>query len=174
MDIRFDQDASANLDLGEEMVEAFDLIISKFQNLQQLILYSIRIEIRSHAIFYLDLAMREGNYSSEEENSEPDPYIGLLNNDLTIMEEIISESLPPRQARFLFDGITELMSTVLISNVRTLRQISGNGVNRLLSNILALQQNLISFTTLYENHLDRAKKYLSLLQLEGPVFQVSD
>ena len=51
----------------------------------------------------------------EDTHPEPDPYIGLLNTDLTEMEEIIANSLPPRQARFIFDGITGLMCTVLAS-----------------------------------------------------------
>ncbi|KAJ3373709.1 hypothetical protein HDU91_006038 [Kappamyces sp. JEL0680] len=132
------------------------------------ILYAVRIEIRCHTIFYLDLAIREGSYFTDEDLFEPDPYIGLLNSDLTMMEEMISDALPPRLARFLFDGITQLMSAILISNVKHLRQVNANGVNRLLSNVVALHQNLISFTALYDKDLDKAKKYFSLLKMTGP------
>ena len=81
---------------------------------------------------------------------------------------MISTALPPRQARFIFDGITHLMSTILIQNVRHLKQVTPNGVKRLLSNILSLQQNLISFTALFEKDLQKAQKYFGLLELTGP------
>ena len=72
----------------------------------------------------------KGNYVGEEDNPEPDPYIGLLNTDLTEMEEIITNSISPRKARFIFDGITGLISTVLIHNIRQLRQLSLCGIER--------------------------------------------
>jgi hypothetical protein len=37
----------------------------------------------------------------EDENSEPDPYIGLLNQDLIMIEEIITISLSPRRAKYI-------------------------------------------------------------------------
>jgi exocyst complex component 4 len=110
----------------------------------------------------------QGNYFVDEVTYQPDPYIGLLNGDLTMIEEMISDSLPPRQARFLFDGITHLISSILIGNIKHLKNVNQYGVKRLLSNILSLQQNLISFSALHEKDLDRAKKYFSLLQLTGP------
>lgn len=72
----------------------------KFETLMENILYTIRIEIRCHVMYYLDLAIREGDYFSEEEQLDPDPYIGSLNVDLTQIEVVIIGALPPRQARF--------------------------------------------------------------------------
>ena len=161
-DLKFDADAKIDLVLDAAMEESFDHITSNFRQLIQHVLYTIRIEIRCHTIFYLDLAIREGNYNSEEDHPEPDPYIGLLNTDLTMMEEMISESLPPRLSRFLFDGITQLMTAVLISNTKTLKMVNACGIERLLSNVLSLQQNLISFTSIHENELEKCKKFFLL------------
>lgn len=113
--------------------------------------------------------MREGNYCQDKDDSEPDPYIGLLNTDLTVMEEMISEALAPRKARFLFDGITQLMTSVLISNLKQIKQINIHGVNRLVSNVHSLQQNLISFTVVFDKDLEKAKKYFTLLAYSGSV-----
>ncbi len=129
-------------------------------------LFSIRIEIREHVIYYIDLAMREGNYVSDEEQIEPDPYIGLLNSDLIQIEEMILQSLPPRKARFIFDGITELMATILMQNLRHIRQININGIKRLLSNVHALQQNLASFTYVQDQYLERCSQYFELLRMK--------
>jgi exocyst complex component 4 len=136
----------------EDLQYEFDTLENDFKRLELQILYIIRNEVRCHTIYYLDLAIREvrqkvpissethplfpsypplqGNYVTEELHAEPDPYISLLNTDLTEMEEIISNSLPPRYARFVFDGITGLMSSVLIHNIRQLRQVTLSGVDR--------------------------------------------
>jgi exocyst complex component 4 len=161
-DIKFDADGKIDLVLDKTMEESFDQIATNFSQLIEHVLYTIRIEIRCHTIFYLDLAIREGNYNSEEENPEPDPYAGLLNNDLTLMEEMISAALPPRLSRFLFDGITQLMTAVLISNTKTLKVVNASGIERLLGNVLSLQQNLISFTSIHENDLEKCKKFYLL------------
>jgi exocyst complex component 4 len=168
-EIKFDADGRIDLVLDKAMEESFDNITANFSQLIQHVLFTIRIEIRCHTIFYLDLAIREGNYNSEEEHPEPDPYIGLLNTDLTMMEEMISESLPPRLSRFVFDGITQLMSAVLISNTKSLKVVNAFGIERLLSNVLSLQQNLISFTSIYENELEKCKKFYLLFSKNAEV-----
>ena len=118
-------------------------------------------------MYYLDLAIREGNYCAEEEQLDPDPYIGLLNNDLTQLEEMIMDALPPRQAKFAFEGLTQLMASVLIVNLRHLKQINDNGTKRLLSNVHSLQQNLIGFSLIQDQHLDKARKYFECLARRG-------
>ena len=80
---------------------------------------------------------------AEEAHPEPDPYIILLNTDLTEMEEIITTSLPPRFARFVFDGITGLMCSVLIHNIRQLRQVTLSGADRYVLILLLASQKLI-------------------------------
>jgi exocyst complex component 4 len=121
-------------------------------------------------MFYLDLAIREGNYCAEDEQLDPDPYIGLLNTDLTQIEEMIMEALPPRQARFIFEGLTQLMTSVLIVNLRHLKQVNKNGVTKLLNNVHSLQQNLIGFTLVQDQHLEKAKKYFECLGTEDAEF----
>jgi exocyst complex component 4 len=113
----------------------------------------------------LDLAIREGNYFAEEEQLDPDPYIGLLNTELTQIEEMIMDALPPREAKFVFDGLTQCMASVLIINLRHLKQINGNGITRLLNNVHSLQQNLIGFSLVQDQHLDKARKYFECLAM---------
>lgn len=62
-------------------------------------LFTLRLEIRCHAIFYLDLAIREGSYHLDEDDPAPDPYIDTLNADLSSIEDIISKSVPLRIQR---------------------------------------------------------------------------
>lgn len=66
----------------------------------------------------------------------------------------------------MFDGLTQLMCTLLIHNVRYLRQINSNGIQRLINNIFSLQQNLITFTIVDNHDLDRCRKYYELFKLD--------
>ncbi|KAI8894398.1 Sec8 exocyst complex component-specific domain-containing protein [Globomyces pollinis-pini] len=168
IDVEMGTETDLDLPLTPEMEKRFDQMMSDYQQLIDHILFSLRIEIRCHAIFFLDLAIRDGNHNPDELIMEPDPYIGLLNSDLTAVEELISEAISPRKTGFLFEGITQLMTHVLLMNLKLIREINMNGVVRLVSNVQALEQNFISFNTLYTNDLDRAKKYFQLLGMDGP------
>jgi hypothetical protein len=68
-------------------------------------LLTLRIEIRCHAFFFLDLAFIEGNYELEDEPSELDPYIIELNQDMVKAEEAISSIMPLDRVRFVFEGM---------------------------------------------------------------------
>ncbi|KAJ3272681.1 von Willebrand factor A domain-containing protein 8 [Terramyces sp. JEL0728] len=95
-----EEEYTFELPLTGKMELQFDKITDEYHAFINHLLFSIRIEVRCHVIYYLDLAMREGNYCLEEEYFEPDPYIGLLNTDLTTIEEMIVEALPMRKASF--------------------------------------------------------------------------
>ncbi len=57
-------------------------------------LFTLRIELRVHCFYFLDLAYREGNYSSDEVSNEPDPYVSMLASDLIRYEALLAEWLP--------------------------------------------------------------------------------
>lgn len=55
----------------------------------------LRIEVRIHCFYFMDLAYREGNYSLEDPTMiEPDHYISSLANDLVRFESLLAEWLP--------------------------------------------------------------------------------
>ena len=98
---------------------------------------------------------------------DPDPYIGILNTDLTEMEEMICESLPTRKANFVFDNITKLIDKILLKGVKMLKGVNKNGVLKLVSNVESLQQNLIGFVVVQDNQLSKTKKYFKLMTFSG-------
>lgn len=67
--------------------------------LSETCLFALRLEIRCHAMFYLDLATREGNYYLADEPFEPDPYVWSLNHDVTMIEETMTIALPVNKLR---------------------------------------------------------------------------
>ena len=68
--------------------------------------------------------------------------------------------------RFVFDGLSHLMESLLIANARHLRAINNFGVKKMLRNILALQQNIKTIAQ-ESQHADfeRAKRYYTLFSL---------
>ncbi|KAJ3283609.1 hypothetical protein HK104_010298, partial [Borealophlyctis nickersoniae] len=108
-----------------------------------------------------------GNYFLEDESYEPDPYIGLLNHDLTTIEETMSSILPERRTRFLFDGLAHLITHILIFNLKHIKRVNTPGVSKLVRNVQSLQQNLTNIASVHEKRLERARWYFELLGLSG-------
>ncbi|KAJ8325200.1 hypothetical protein BDV3_007243 [Batrachochytrium dendrobatidis] len=153
-------------EMTTEMANRFSVLANSFKALEKKCIYSLRVELRCHSMYYLDLALREGTYVSDDSNPSPDPYISMLNMDLSAAEEVVVTALPIRKTRFLFDGLGELMAQVLIFNLRYIRTVNLNGVLRLVRNIQSLQQNLTNLACAHQESLDRAKTYYELLGLD--------
>ncbi|KND01717.1 uncharacterized protein SPPG_03510 [Spizellomyces punctatus DAOM BR117] len=166
-DLRVEHEENLQLWLTPEMAQKFQAVVSDLQRLSDLCLFVLRVELRCHSMYYLDLAMREGSYYLEDDTLEPDPYIGLLNLDLSTIEEAISAVLHPRRTRFIFDGLAYLIAHTLCSNLRYIRRVNRHGVSKLVRNVQSLQQNLTNVTSVNFRSLDRAKQYFELLNLNG-------
>ncbi|CAG8528495.1 3438_t:CDS:10 [Paraglomus brasilianum] len=148
--------------------DALNMANATFQQLAEQCLFTLRVEMRCHTMHYIDLATREGNYQLMEEAVEPDPYIIQLNEDLVKCDDYLSSSLPSREHKFIFEGLDKLMEKLLINNVTFMKNLNPNGANKMLRNILALQQNLKNIVdNPKEISLDRAKRYYELYK-HGP------
>ncbi|KAJ3390185.1 hypothetical protein HDU84_007881 [Entophlyctis sp. JEL0112] len=55
----FDNSDDAHLPLNEEMAKRVDSILSYYQEISETFFFALHVEIRCHALYYLDLAMRE-------------------------------------------------------------------------------------------------------------------
>ncbi|KAE9408284.1 hypothetical protein BT96DRAFT_962930 [Gymnopus androsaceus JB14] len=150
--------------LSKEMSLRFHALLKTYEQLSELILHTIRVDVRCRAMYYLDLAMR-GNYFLDGEAGEPDPHIIDLNNDLSECDNLISPNLPPIARQFIFSGLGQLMEHVLISSARYLRRPNIYGIRKILRNILALQQSVKTISVNSNENFDRAKRYFSLFFL---------
>jgi exocyst complex component 4 len=164
-----EQEDDVHLPLSTEMTARFDSILNYFQELAETYLFALRVEIRCHVMYYLDLSMREGSYMIEEEAFEPDPYVDMLNQDLVLVEEAVGKALPNRRTRFIFDGLSFLINDILMSNLRYVRRLNLFGVMKLVKNVLSLQQSLTNISAIHQKGLDRVKCYFELLNCSGPV-----
>ncbi|KAJ7102110.1 exocyst complex component sec8 [Mycena belliarum] len=154
------------LPLSREMALRFQALLKTYQQLSELILDSIRIDIRCRTIHYLECALRYGNYSIEREAGEPDPHIVDLNNELGECNDFASTCLPKRERQFVFMGLSNLMEQLLVAGARHLRLPTPFGIKKIMRNILALQQSIKTLTHDQQNtEFERAKQYFSLFNV---------
>ncbi|CDS07546.1 hypothetical protein LRAMOSA01495 [Lichtheimia ramosa] len=165
------------LPLKGEAAKRFDTLLTTYQQLAETCLFTLRLENRCHTIYYLEMAMQDGNYYLEDESYEPDPYVITLNADLMDMDDCITASLPPKDEIFAFDGLPALMVHILITEARQIKRMNANGVQKMMRNVLALQQNLSNFVPPSQNSvMERAREYYQLFNLgsEGLIRSISE
>lgn len=72
--------------------------------------------------------------------------------------------------RFAFDGLPGLIVHILISEATYIKRLNANGVQKMVRNILALQQNLSNFVPLSQcSIMERAREYYQLYNLGSEV-----
>ncbi|CAO3591713.1 unnamed protein product [Absidia cylindrospora] len=154
---------SALLPLRGEAARRFDTLLTTYQQLAETCLFTLRLEIRCHTLYYLQMVIRDGNYYLEDESFEPDPYVITLNSDLMDIDDSINLSLPRKDEMFCFDGLPALMVHILISEAGYIKRMNHNGAQKMIRNILALQQNLTNFVPPSQSAvMERARAYYQL------------
>jgi len=153
------------LALQKEQAQSYDNLLQKFERLGERCLFTLRIELRCHAMYYLDLAMREGSYFLDAEPDDPDPFVLGLNSDLMKADELMAAGLPPLRVRFLFDGLASLMTHIMMKDFKYIRRMNGNGLKKLARNASALQQCLSNISGRYEARFEDVAQFLQTVNV---------
>ncbi|TFK36881.1 Sec8 exocyst complex component-specific domain-containing protein [Crucibulum laeve] len=152
-----------SLPLSREMALRFQALVKTYEQLSSMMLDTIRIDIRCRAVYYIDSALLQGNYCPAYDATEPDPQIGQLNAELVECDESVSTNLPEKDRQYVFLGVGNLMEHVLITHARYLRVPNAFGINKVMRNILSLQQSVKTLThDRLNTEFGRAKEYYSL------------
>ncbi|KAL0951436.1 hypothetical protein HGRIS_008128 [Hohenbuehelia grisea] len=163
------QGEALKLPLTKEMSLRFQALLKTYEQLAEVVLHTIRIDVRCRVMHYLDLSMRNGNYQLDREATEPDANISDLNTELVQCEDIVSVHLPKKEQQFVFAGLGVLMEHLLVINGRHLRLANAFGIKKIMRNMLALQQNVK--TIMHDPKVvefERAKQYYSLYFMSPP------
>lgn len=81
--------------LDQERSKKFDGIIKNLSTISDDCLHILKVEIRCHVIFNLDLAVKDGNYASDD--IEPDSHVMQLNQDIVNLQQIVDRTLVPAE-----------------------------------------------------------------------------
>ncbi|KAJ8294731.1 putative exocyst complex component sec8 [Rhodotorula toruloides] len=156
------------LPLTSEMTKPFEALLRSYRQLADMVLFTLRLEIRLRTMHYLDKATRDGVYQLAEDIQEPDPSVVDLNSNLAECDEIAASTLSEGERKYIFEGLSLLMDQLLVHNARFIRLANHFGQAKMLRNILALQQNLKNLgDSPLDIDFDRSRRFWDLFTL-GP------
>jgi exocyst complex component 4 len=129
--------------------------------------------VRLHCFFYL-APLRHGPagalFYGGQDSTDPSQEVVRLNADLLAIEEILSTTIDEKKVIYIFEGVSHLVSVVLMDAVTNIRKINKNGVKKMCRNIFSVQHTLTSnITGSRESSLDSAKQFYELLNLRPQV-----
>jgi exocyst complex component 4 len=134
-------------------------------------LFTLRLELRCHIIYFLNQTIREGNFGLTEDELEEedlDPTIVELCKDLVSFEGLLSTTLEPQESQFVLSGLAILIDQTLLFLASTITLLTSPGLAKLRRIILTLSQNLKHLTAQPQDALlTRSLEYFSLFSL-GP------
>jgi len=173
------------LPMSKDTVVLFDSVVNSFQELAGAVLFTLRAEMRCHVLYHLNLCMSGSSFNIPVTNTstapaggaappQMDPDINLLNlnTDLVAFDEDVSVLLRAREKTYLTKGLGSFMTDILVKQARKIKVMNRGGVEKMLLNILVLQQNLKNVEGKGVS-LERARRYYSLWAGTGPGVKVS-
>ncbi|KAH7363107.1 Sec8 exocyst complex component-specific domain-containing protein [Plectosphaerella cucumerina] len=162
------EDGPVYLPMTQETVQAFDGILSSYEELATTALLTLHLEVRCQIIYSIHTALSPGSsapYILEQDVQQPDPQILSLNSDLINFDETITSHLRPRESGFIRAGLGRLIDTYLVGHAALVSPMNARGCGRMQLNILVLQQNLKNVEEGVD--LRRAAEYFALFD-RGP------
>lgn len=146
----------------EKQIIAFKKLGKEFIDLSETILLVLHLECRVHCFYYLLRMITQSSFNSPADNQEIDQEVLEFNKDLALIDEQLNIYLQNYKLRYIFEGLSHLVSTILINNVVNLKKINENGVKRMCKNIFSIQQQLTGITLNREVALDYCRQYYEL------------
>ncbi|QSL65158.1 hypothetical protein MERGE_002463 [Pneumocystis wakefieldiae] len=151
-----------------ESIEKLEAILANFKELSKTILFNIRIEIRCHVMYYIEKVVRDGNYYLDHSIPKPDLYLLELNTELLEYNEQLNSCLQYEEYSFVFYGLPYLIDNLLVHSAENIKKMNTTGSEKMLLNIMILQQNLKNVIRDLENvKLEKSTHFYELLKL-GP------
>ena len=156
--------------LPETTINTLISLAKEFEELADVCLLVLHLEVRVHCFFYLMPLWRGGTGPTQFfgglDSTDPSQEIIQLNKDLLAVEDALDTSLQPHKIQYVFEGVSHLVSAILISSAATIKKINSNGVKKMCRNIFAIQHTLTaSITGRRELALDHAKNFYELFTL---------
>ncbi|WVF66723.1 hypothetical protein IAT40_001465 [Kwoniella sp. CBS 6097] len=162
------------LPLTRAMAQRYQAIIQTYEQLAEMVLNTIRLEIRGRVICNLGASLRKGDFRLESEAFEPDPDVLDLNASLMEIEAIAERTILGDDHSFIFRGLGQLVDQIFISSSKNIKMVNPAGVRKIKRNILALQQTLRGIKVAsFGGGLERAVEYWDLYE-KGPKDMLED
>ncbi|EIW69172.1 hypothetical protein TREMEDRAFT_31499 [Tremella mesenterica DSM 1558] len=174
------------LPLTRAMAQRYEAIVQTYEQLAEMVLNTIRLEIRCRVVCNLGASLRTGEFRLESESFEPDPDVVDLNGSLTECDDVVSATLVDADRDFVFRGLGSLVDHMFIHAARSIKMVNLAGVHKMKRDILALQQALrginhgpeegiLSRAMTYWDLYGRGpKEMLETIRINKPMFTFED
>ncbi|KAF8323217.1 hypothetical protein DL93DRAFT_2049947 [Clavulina sp. PMI_390] len=155
------------LPLSRSMFLRLESLLQIYSQLADIVLFTIRADIRCRAIYALQRGLRENLFTPDQEALDPDVFITELNNDLAACDEATAETLGYRERCFVFAGLPALVEHLLMSEAKQISAANALGISKMMRNITALRQGLKAIDVIDSSEADfkTAKDYYGLFGL---------
>ncbi|GFT02960.1 exocyst complex component 4 [Nephila pilipes] len=151
-------------------------LAKEYEDFSDVCLLALHLEVRAHCFHYL-------LSTTEDESSEAwEASIRNLSDDLIKIDETLVTVLTPKEMKYVFEGLGELIASILIHSVSQMTKVSESLVKRMHRGVFVVQCCLSNITMTREVSLERARQYIQLLNStceeilneileEGPLFK---
>lgn len=132
------------LTLSGESIAEFDKEVEAIDHLSETCVLTLKADLRCRTIYYIDKAMKQGQYYLAADTEERDPNIGKLDSEIMKCDAISTESLVSDDMSMVVAGLAKFIDELLITSADGLVYINDFGVKKMNRNIQVLQQMLKS------------------------------
>nr|ODN98653.1 exocyst complex component 4 [Cryptococcus depauperatus CBS 7855] len=131
------------LPLTQAMAQRYQAILQTYEQMAEMVVNTIRLEIRCRVNCNLAASMQKGDLRLESEALEPDSDVVNLNSILMSTEEVAERTIAPDDHSFIFKALGHLVDHCLITGAcKYVKSVNAAGVRHIKRNIRSLQQTL--------------------------------
>ncbi|OON16965.1 hypothetical protein X801_07204 [Opisthorchis viverrini] len=132
-------------------------------------LLMVYLEVRIQAYNHFGGLPENVNYSCPVDDVDADKYVTDFLVYLERVQDLLMHTFSRHKFRFIFDGLGDFISQLLLRLVPTIPRMNRNGNRKMCRNVYRLQQALASLTETHESDLIRVKQLFELFHLTPEV-----
>lgn len=158
------------LTLNLANVGEFDKVVEVFESIRDRALIALRYNIRLKALSHIGKSYRD-NFVLPTEPADADQFVTLFNKELYYIGTKIHDILTVEENQCVFLGLPEFINRAFLQGSDLITIANGNGIKKILLNILTLQQMLRSVLKQQSSiDLSKASRYFELFTLSEHAF----
>lgn len=158
------------LTLSLDKVSEFDSVIEIFASIRDNSLIALRYDVRLKALYHIGKSYQD-NFVLPTEPADADQFVSLFNKELYYIGTKINDVLSIEEKECVFSGLPSFINKAFLQGSENIMIANGNGIKRILLNVLTLQQMLRSVLRQQSSvDLSKASKYFEMFTVSEHQF----
>lgn len=139
-------------------------VIKEYEDFADMCLLALHLEVRARCFHYLLTFSTHEICVESSFIQDLDTAVKSLTSDLLQIEEVLLPILTPKEFKYVFEGLGELVASLMILIVSNMNKINETVVSKIDRNIFIIQCCLANITMAREVSLERARQFIDLLK----------